>query len=1300
MSMFPGGNHKLRLGSYIRSPDNHRRMSLFLWLVHCAWGAGLTVYLETLVDYESYQAMNKIIQTRLRVFIPVSFHQVEGFLALMRATLEPLEDDDDVCSSRRGVFGGGINAAVQREAAWQHVCSVASFMAAHEAVAGCALRHGITKLSYNCPSPDGDVELDNPLGDSGDNDARQPRTPNYNSDDDDDNDDGGGMHAAASSRARAKGPSVNPFGRSAGEEYSDDETDFGDNGSAAYPPAYDGPSDGGSDADEDDDLGQVRFQSNNPITILRASAVFNEVLLAADEAAGVDDQQLSKGAYLTGTHLHFPSFSLYEATGSSLVYHLTPKLGGLVTSANELLNFNLPISQPSVNELRESYAARLDSAGLDISHEMREARTIEELEKAVESQVRGNSRSTTARPSLVEGTAWPDLLGGKQYADAHMEIWPTQALVQHRAAAVVGAANDAMREGKLSQEKARSIVSSLLKSFVTLTNTPTEGVNPAFYKVGGDLRRLSNEIEVDVAGGQRGETATRANRMFYHVPTKVPRTGERLTFLAGIMVQLSSMALTLNLTMAQVCAFLPIWISGCGLLHNRFGLMVSWVLIGPPDTGKSETASRVIRSAPLGLRQIAHQSSAKVATHNGEIGFKWKDEMDLNIATGKKGQAASPEALFSLAVGGTGYGAFNRFHKGDLVKGESNRVERVMSEQRGIEISGSNQELTRAALSRVNVITMYNDTAEAEATYPGRQERSLMPRDTPAIEAAASVLQLIMCYANMGWMAQAFGAQQQSVIMTLAVRIFNGMVNAMLVPAGFPQVQPRELNKLQTHSVAVMQLRVSRKWETRAGATLSDRSSGRALYMLKHQVVSFSDVLLAWMQLTQLSDTRAEESLIMRKLKAKIKMDTDGITPTPKPIEGHPNYYETTVRGTQGVSQECQELGSGIINTLINKLKFPVIGKPKVMLLENTESRGMIAILKSAVDIPQCQTDLQRKIVEFLVMVINAPQVGQRNWYPVVDDQGKETGEIAFQFAVKQAILAPHMTALFMDSFSAFPQDEVKCAFDLFVAANCMRVQDDGSDDLSVEVVMPYVGGGPLSRPACRRGLLDPTTALEGIPAYDAAADDDDLPTQEELAAWALLKARSEQNTPVLTPKSLPNVCQITAPGALVVSPSLFAVAAAVQAAKCSACNMKPPPVRDHDEQMERTLNKFINATMAISGEANIGEHIYAGSSTLGTMPFNLKQVGDFDGDVTILNPRRGNTNIDSLIMGPALSSGATPEAAAAAQEQDAARWAAADPEEEFLPLGQRTVTFQSGDNLFERMVAANARHNTPFDVN
>jgi hypothetical protein len=1284
MSMFPGGNHKLRLGSYIKTPDNHRRMSLFLWLVHCAWGAGLTVYLETLIDWESYDTMRMIIQTRLRVFVPVSFHQVEAFLAMMQTTLEPSED-----AFEAGSFG---------PAAWQNICNVATFMAAHEAASGCAMMQGITSLSYNCPSPE-DLMMTAAANQNDDDNVRAPSPPYASSadgtdtSDDEDADESVAAATAAAAGQQAEVP-MDTFARNHAHYGDNDDSLDEDDGFGQPPHVAPGP-----EEDDADDYGQVRFQSDNPITILSAKGMFNELLLDTDEALGVDAQQLMEAAYLAPDKLHFPEFSLSSATDSSLVYHMVPKFGGLVSSANALLGFNLPISQPSVDELRDSYTARLDSAGIETTHEILEARTIEELERAVEVQVSGRGKSVTSRPSLVESSDWPDLLGGGQYAFAHMEIWPTQALVQQRTAAMVSDVNEAVRNDKIRPHKAKSVVVNMLKSHVTLTKTLTDGVNPAFYKVWGDLKRLTKDIESAPSGRRttRSQAATRANRIFYYVP-KATESGEQLPFLSGMMVQLSTVGLMLNLTMAQLCAFLPIWMSGGGLLFNRFGLMVSWMLIGPPDTGKSETASRVIRCAPPGLRKIAHAVSARVQTHNREIGFHWRDEEYQCIATGNKGKAADPSALMSLSVNSLGYGAFSRFQIGDRAKGVQNDVETVMSEQRGIEISGSNQEVTPAAMSRRNVITMYNDTAESETHLATRNERALQPKDTPTIEGAASALQLIMCYANMGWMAQSFGAQQQSAIMMLAVRIFNGLVNKLLVPAGFPKVAPRELNKLQTHSVAVMQLRVSRYFETQLGLSLAERESQRALYMLKNQVVSFSDVLLAWIQLTQLSDTRAEEALIMARLKAKIAVEGEGSDALLKEPDTHPGYYLTTVRGTHGVAAECQELGPGIINTIINKLKYPIIGKAKLVALETQESRGVIAVLKRAVDTPQCLTEVQSKIIDFFVHVINnAPAAGARYWYPVVDENGKETGEIAFTYAIKTALLSPHLSALFQGYFGSIDTKDVQMAFRSFVSADCMRIGDNGSDDLSVTVVTPHLGNGPMVRPACSRGLLDPTTVLKGVPQYDASTD---VPTVQERTEWATTKDREAPNVPVLTPKKLPNVCQIETHGALVVSPDVTAIVAAVEAAKYKACRMKPPPVHDHNEAMERSLNTFINAIMAISGEATVGQYVYTGSSTVGGRPFNLKRVGDFTETVTIANPRRGESTISSLVMGPVVGGhNVSPEEAEQQQQDDAERWARADPEEEFLPAGQPTVSFKKGDNLFAKMLRANARHNAPFDM-
>jgi hypothetical protein len=68
--------------------------------------------------------------------------------------------------------------------------------------------------------------------------------------------------------------------------------------------------------------------------------------------------------------------------------------------------------------------------------------------------------------------------------------------------------------------------------------------------------------------------------------------------------------------------------------------------------------------------------------------------------------------------------------------------------------------------------------------------------------------------------------------------------------------------------------------------------------------------------------------------------------------------------------------------------------------------------------------------------------------------------------------------------------------------------------------------------------------------------------------------------------------------------------------------------------------------------------------------------------------------------MGPVVGGhNVSPEEAEQQQQDDAERWARADPEEEFLPAGQPTVSFKKGDNLFAKMLRANARHNAPFDM-
>jgi hypothetical protein len=481
---------------------------------------------------------------------------------------------------------------------------------------------------------------------------------------------------------------------------------------------------------------------------------------------------------------------------------------------------------------------------------------------------------------------------------------------------------------------------------------------------------------------------------------------------------------------------------------------------------------------------------------------------------------------------------------------------------------------------------------------------------------------------------------------------------------------------LQTQAAAVMAFRVSRAFETRPDLTLADRNEGRSLNFLANGVVSFSDVLLAWMQLTQLSDTRAEEALIMSTLKAAIKLDERQLDIALVELESNKSYYLTTVRGTAGISMLCHQLGDGIVNTLIGKLQFPGNGgKAKLIVVETGDDRGMVAVLKSAVDNPQCRTHTQQQILDFLCMVVHAPVVGPRYWYPVVDNKGEETGEIAFNMAVRDALLRPHCSALFKGWFGTTPRDDIKLAYDMFSRSGELTDTDDNGADVSANVHTPIAIGGTGVFPAVAGGALDPRTVLQGVRAYDQHHG---TPSIAELTAWARMKPPQYAHVPAITPGALPTVTDLTIHGTLIVSAKLDCVRTAIQSAKCIACRLRPPPILTSNAKMDTALNKFVWALMAVSGEGKPGENVYTGASSTGLM-----KIEDYDQPVTIDNPRRGHTTVDSLIMGPANDTNTT-------IDHD-------DPEEEFFPAGEPTTTFQKGDALYARMITANMAHNCPY---
>lgn len=1183
LSMWPGGNHQLRLGAFIPTVENNQRMSLFLWLVRSAWSVGITPVMETVVDVDATVTLGIDMAVAFRLFVPVQHEDRDVLLATMRGTVEADADGAPP--------GGGPRAS------WRTIDSVTAFMDAHEAMTGTAMAVRFTQLAFNTPMAGPDPDSSSEEEDSDLEEAGQP----------------------------------------AG--------------------------------------GRGTFSANSPVTLLGVDRVFTEVLREVYCAGGVHPVQVDPGQYIGHQELLFSDGVMRDICGRPLAYRLAPGLHGVVSDADELLNFASPWMQPKMNELRVSYEEKMLSSGMEVPPAVYEATTIESLEAAFVSPAGG----PTVRSSLLKSPEWPDLIGGGgEFDHAARKIWGMQCTVEHRNAKICDAVRMCLRAEKITVAIAQRVVRRQLRHAALLTSIglPTPGVKPAFTHLWRDLRRLSADVETEGAGEARREAAATAHRIFTHVPAGVD--GCSLPPGSAYLVQLALVAQRmLNMTMAQVVAFVPIWVSGCSMLRNVWGLQTSWTIIGPPDTGKSHVAAAVLKCTVDSFRNQAHQTSAKVATRNRAAGFHWQDEQAVNRAPagGKKAALQTSDDLWNLQAGALGYGAYRRFRLGDPSRGVPDRVDEIYTDLRGHNILCSNERSSAAQESRTNLILVAN--RQQDATLPTRQELTLTPAG-PAQEGAAMALQLYQAYANIAWRPQAFGFLETGSLWLLAVRIFNGLVNAMLVPHGFPAVPPRGLKKLEMQAIAVMRNRLSREFEVKH-ATLRERNRTRDEFMMRWSVVSLADAAYAWIFLMQLGDTRREEAEIMRTLKAGIKVNPASLeTEFVRSVENN-KYYVTSVRGGSGLSEQCEGLGAGIVSTVIGKLKVGTEGSARIMEGTVGDEKGCLCVLMEAVNTPTCLTAVQQKVVAFLERVITTPPSGgPRLWYPVVGASGEETGEIAFTLAVNDALLRPVHSALFKGWAGATMQADVQVAFDMFVQAGLMRNTDGTHNALSVAVHSPIQIGTALST-AATGGILDPTTVLAGVPEYEAHTGPY---VTGELQTWSAGRPPATPGGLVRAPGLPPRVAPLTIHGALVVSGKVVQMRQAVERAKFIECNMLPPVHESTDAAMEQALHKFISMVMLASGEAEVGQWVFGGASMQGDRPYTLLQIADVPGPVWIDNPNRAPMeSTDAMMSAPSASDTAYPD----------------NPEDAFLPRSAPRIKIETGMALRRRIEDAYARTYTEW---
>lgn len=1321
--MCPGGCSELRMGAYIGSKENHCVMNLALWLIRCANSIGLTCYLESVLDDETLNATGQIVVLRARLFVPVPRECAEPLLGMMQASfgLTPNAPDPDMpaaggraspvasASAASAEPMGGWAAASRSPASALHIDSVASFMSA---VAVCVGRP-------DCADADDELALDFDV--PGHFDADTTDAFHLLAGDGDDAEESAALDAALT-----------------------------------------------SDGHVSEALGHT-FPGRSPFTLLSAdNTLFSESLIANDQMHGAHADQVDQDLYLRDGRLMFPALCR-ESDGviPPRVFVLNPRPGWIGT-ADELMNFNWPMSlapaRTMVNACRRMFDYRTERC----PKELMQSTTVDEVRSFLDTLTSRSSRGLRYRPELISASDFPYRNSAPARFCFPLDlIWPIQAAAAQHNHRVLSRTAEALEDADatgMTPEKANQILRRQLMSSVRLMTTDTEGVEPTYMLLQRDLEESIEFVEYEET-----DAAFMSRELFFELPEASPKTPELpesrpMPLLSRIMGQIVAHVMQyLELGPAQVCGFMPVYVIGFGFGGDVFNQLQPNVMCrGPPGAGKSWMFERLGMCIPPSLWNPDDIVTAGAATMQRRRGYRYSDEQNNNTVTssGKSSKAAAEtvadRAILKKMSGGFTKGsrmAFDSRRNGKDVA----REHQWATDDRGACVASGNGEYNQPFMDRCLAILMPT-VDETGGSAPDRRELTVSAGgDNSNNRGTCSFLQYFMALANRMWIPFASGCMMR--FDTTMVEIFYGLAVKILKPAGFQFPQCRVLCMMRRSAQCYTMMRLTTLWDRISGLSLEHRNAGRDKFFLANAVVSGEDVLQAFFDVIGLTDTRGEESALLKALKANILEDPFG----PK-VGTHKTHYVTNLKGIEGLgglSNACQTLGASIVQSVLPKLQYSSSsGVGKVGIEPKGDEKGHWTISMDAAHDPNCLTPAQDAIMTFLEEVIVNPPAGVqgRLWFPEVGDQGRETGAIVFVSAVLRRILGSSSldAGKWPGAFKTVAQSDRLNAMNMFKRASLMRWAEDGSSTPeNAKVALVHMIPAHGTRRADLGGLLDQGTVLSAAPGYqDALADASALlsaddaaghqdgplvvePSPEQAAEWlgqlasAPPSVLGAQVPPKRMPADRPLVSTVERHAVLVVKPALPRLRRAVDAAKAMACNVAPPPKLNDHEGIERAFQRLIDVLFAVSGDASPGQDVYCGPSITAREGIKWRRIGRFDGTISIKNPRRRAVQNSSLLVksasaasargarrnsrggrrsrGSRGSRGSRRSRASAAREAAEAAVAEADAtlaqeeiaqvqaaSESILPSDRAVVVLRSGSKLYQRLLRETRAINLP----